>query len=169
MTDTPTLSAQPTAGTLQTQTIVAWVVTAIGTITFHLLHLYAAVGEVALLADGHDHGHTHDHGDGGGHLDFYAALTDHNSGSSWQLVIFLALMVIPPIVGILYATRAGSIIMLVSGLVYSLGMSTDGFGHGFGEGAWSTLALTLVAILLPAVVATMRNLQWFKALPTQPK
>ncbi|MFT3877509.1 MAG: hypothetical protein QM708_13965 [Propioniciclava sp.] len=166
MPSTQAPSSPDLAGRLQTQAIIAWVVTAVGTVTFHLLHLYAAVGEVAALADGHGHDHAHDHGEGGGHLDFYTSLTDHNSGSAWQLVIFLALMVIPPAIGLAYATKAGAIIMMATGLIHALAMSLDGFAHGLGEGAWSTLALTLVAILTPAAIATIRNIQWLRAFPT---
>lgn len=132
-------------------------VTTIGTVTFHLLHLYAGIGQVALLADEHGHSHDHNH-DHGSHLDFYSSVADHNSGSAWQLVIFLALMVIPPVVGLVHENKATAITMAISGLIYSVDMSLDVFSHGFGEGAWSTLPLTIVTIPLPAIIATIKTI-----------
>lgn len=154
------------AATLRTHAVIAWVVTAVGTTTFHLVHLYSAIGQVALLPNGQVHDHDHDHGaEHADHLDFYASVAEHNSGASWQLAIFLTLMVIPPIIGLVSSGRASAITMTIVGLVSSIGMALDGFGHGFGEGAWSTLMLTVVAILLPAAVAAVKCIQWFGAIP----
>ncbi len=166
MSNTPITKKQASADHLRLQAIIAWTVTAIGTSAFHLLHVYSGVGQVVALSGGHDHDHGHDHGEAGGHLDFYASLAEHNSISSWQMVVFLALAVVPPVLGLVIASRAGAVSMLVVGTVYSALMVFDGFAHGFSEGAWPTLVLALVAVALPAVVAVIKNLELVRTIKT---
>lgn len=155
------------------QTLIGWTVTGIGMLTFHLLHIYAAVGALAAQgADaGHDHAHAHAHGHdhahghehAAGHLDSFALMADPQSSMNWMMMVYLVLAVVPATIGLFSAKRIAAIGSLVVGAIYSVMMSLDGFSHGFGEGAWATLVLVLVAVLLPAVAATIRNIQWIKA------
>lgn len=151
---------------LRMQTIIAWAVTALGVIAFHLFHLYAAIGGlVAAAAEaGHDHDHDHDHGHGeGGHLEAYAAYADHNSGYTWMVAAFLVLMVIPSVIALLSASKGAAIATLAIGAVATIPMIMDGFMHGLGEAAWSSTILALAAIGLPAAVAVIKNVKWMRA------
>lgn len=148
------------------QAVVAWAVTALGMVAFHLLHIYAAIGQLATLANGHGHGHSHHHGGGGGHLDAYATMAEHNSGMAWMTGVFLILMIVAPIIGLILGSRTGAIVTLVVGAISSLLMIFDGLSHGFKEGNWPTLVVALVAIALPAAIATSKNLQWITAAGT---
>lgn len=144
------------------QTVISWAVTALGVAAFHLFHIYAAIGELVMLAD--DHGHSHS---GGGHLDAYATIAEHNSGMAWMMGAFLVIMIIAPVIGLTITSKLGAIATLAVGAIYSLLMILDGFSHGLTEGNWTTLVVALVGIALPATVAVLKNLQWLKAVATR--
>ncbi|MFV0535035.1 MAG: hypothetical protein ACK5MR_15470 [Cumulibacter sp.] len=144
---------------LRIRTVLAWVVVAIGTIAFHLAHLYSAIGlVVASAGETHDHEHDHDHGHD--HLEAYAAYGEANSGEAWLLTAIVACMALAPLIVLVWRSRIAGVVTIVVGGLAAVGMLLDGFGHGLS----ASLGLALAAIALPLIVAIIVTVRWIGSL-----
>ncbi|MBX9471547.1 hypothetical protein [Microcella sp.] len=153
---------------LQLRTALLHALTALGATLFIVFHTYVYLGMLAAGASGgHDHDHDHDHvadEHGHGHLENLVALTDVSSASTWQFVIFFALLVVPTALTLIARGRFVAGIAFVTALIMATLNVVDGFIHGAAEGAWAATILALVAVGLPAVLAAMSHVAWLRSL-----
>ena len=153
---------------LQLRTALLHALTALGATLFIVFHTYIYLGMLAAGSSGaHDHGHDHDHDHGAEehgheHLESLVALTDVSSASTWQFVIFFALLVVPTALTLLARGRVLAGIAFVTALIMATLNVVDGFIHGALEGAWAATVLALVAVGFPAVLAAMSHVAWLR-------
>ena len=142
---------------------VAWALTALGSLVFAVVHLFAAIG--GLVAEA---GHDHEHG-GHGHLEAYAELAEPNSGFAWMVAVIYSLSIVPALLPLVLRGRPAAIATLAIGGLLALGSVVDGFNHGLVEGAVPALLTALVAVGLPGAVAVVATIRWIRAAaPSRP-
>lgn len=157
---------------LQLRTALLHALTALGATLFIVFHTYVYLGMLAAGSSGaHDHGHDHDHDHDRGaeehgheHLESLVALTDASSASTWQFVIFFALLVVPTTLTLLARGRILAGIAFVAALIMATLNVVDGFIHGAAEGAWAATVLALVAVAFPAVLAAISHVAWLRSM-----
>ncbi|MFT3899328.1 MAG: hypothetical protein QM728_03665 [Gordonia sp. (in: high G+C Gram-positive bacteria)] len=143
----------------------AWVLTALGIFAFAVVHLFSAVGELA--AGDSDHHHTHDHAHtDDGHLDAYSVLTNPNSAMAWFIAFVYTLTIVPPLLALLFRSRAAGIVALIAGGFLVLGNVADGFTHAIDDKAAAPLLVALIAVGLPGFVALRETVRWIKEATT---